>query len=384
MKANTPNSKPKRSAFITLIAILLSITLAFSFVANNAIHASANDENGIRYRKIERNAAGTQVLNTTNFFVDGTRIIAEESTRYGLIEYFWDAIGPTGMRRNHRYYFFVRDIFNNIVEIIDQAGMSVARYLYDAWGNTAITHNVGNIAHINPFRYRGKYMDRGTGFYYLQTRFYDPRVRRFINADNFMLVPMLAGSMELNMYAYARNNPVMFIDPTGQIAEGAIIGGALKFLLGVLVVIGVLYVACMLLPDSINLGVGDWLRHADWNRVGFMGRVAWDTFRVQQGWARRGGAPPGVGADRVINPHGGTASWNIPTGNIMMARRRAGKVTPPTGVHRGMNNPSLTPIQNADRIMDDRWGPGNWRNRKGPAKEHNIIRKYIEWIRGLG
>ena len=104
MKANPsiPNAKSKRSAFITLIAILLSITLAFSFVANSTIHASANDENGIRYRKIERNAAGTQVLNTTNFFVDGTRIIAEESTRYGLIEYFWDAIGPVGMRRNHR------------------------------------------------------------------------------------------------------------------------------------------------------------------------------------------------------------------------------------------------------------------------------------------
>ena len=112
MKTNPhPNSKPKRSAFITLIAILLSITLAFTFVANSAIHASANSKT-------------------------------------------------------------------------DQTGITVARYTYDAWGNVTITHNIGNIAHINPFRYRGYYMDRGTGFYYLQTRFYDPRVRRFINADN--------------------------------------------------------------------------------------------------------------------------------------------------------------------------------------------------------
>ena len=181
------------------------------------------DENGIRYRKIETRQNGTQ--NVTNFYVYGTRILAEESTAYGFIEYFWDAIGPIGMRRNNRNYFFVRDVLNNIVEIIDQAGTSVARYTYDAWGNTTITHNIGNIAHINPFRYRGKYMDRGTGFYYLQTRFYDPRVRRFINADNYMLVPLLAQQQGgLNMYAYALNNPIRYWDPSGQSATALMIG----------------------------------------------------------------------------------------------------------------------------------------------------------------
>ena len=72
------------------------------------------------------------------------------------------------------------------------------------------------IGNINPFRYRGYYYDAETGFYYLQTRYYDPTICRFINADNYELVAQLAGSKELNMYAYCRNNPIMFTDETGE------------------------------------------------------------------------------------------------------------------------------------------------------------------------
>ena len=90
------------------------------------------------------------------------------------------------------------------------------------------------IGNINPFRYRGYYYDSETGFYYLQTRYYDPTICRFINADNYELVSQLASSKELNMYAYCRNNPIMYTDETGEFAwiialavigVGAIVGG---------------------------------------------------------------------------------------------------------------------------------------------------------------
>ena len=57
---------------------------------------------------------------------------------------------------------------------------SVATYEYDAWGNVSSS---GRLAEINPLRYRGYYYDNETGFYYLQSRYYDPANRRFINAD---------------------------------------------------------------------------------------------------------------------------------------------------------------------------------------------------------
>ena len=87
-------------------------------------------------------------------------------------------------------------------------------YRYRAWGN--VISKTGTLADANPFRYRGYYYDAETGFYYLQTRYYDPTICRFINADNYELVSTLASTPgQLNMYSYCNNNPIMYIDPTG-------------------------------------------------------------------------------------------------------------------------------------------------------------------------
>lgn len=73
------------------------------------------------------------------------------------------------------------------------------------------------MAEKNPFRYRGYYFDAETGFYYLQTRYYDPSIRRFISADNYELIPQLSQTLgQLNMYAYCNNNPILFTDENGE------------------------------------------------------------------------------------------------------------------------------------------------------------------------
>ena len=53
----------------------------------------------------------------------------------------------------------------------------VASYEYDAWGN--VTYSTGEMADINPLRYRGYYQDWESGYYYLQSRYYDPVIGRF-------------------------------------------------------------------------------------------------------------------------------------------------------------------------------------------------------------
>lgn len=62
------------------------------------------------------------------------------------------------------------------------------------------------MASVNPFRYRGYYYDNETGFYYLQTRYYDPTICRFINANNYEIVAELSNvDSQLNIYAYCNN-----------------------------------------------------------------------------------------------------------------------------------------------------------------------------------
>ncbi|MBO4309182.1 MAG: RHS repeat-associated core domain-containing protein [Clostridia bacterium] len=96
-------------------------------------------------------------------------------------------------------------------------GTKLISYKYDAWGNvsTTISH-LGNWweASLNPFRYRGYYYDTETGFYYLNSRYYNPEWGRFINADGY--VSTGTGLLGYNMYAYCNNNPVMYVDPDGE------------------------------------------------------------------------------------------------------------------------------------------------------------------------
>ena len=90
----------------------------------------------------------------------------------------------------------------------------MVEYSYDAWGNCKIIKDTDNIATYNPYRYRGYYYDEETGLYYLQTRYYDPRTGRFLNADSVEYADpeTLNG---LNLYAYCGNNPVVGYDPAG-------------------------------------------------------------------------------------------------------------------------------------------------------------------------
>ena len=102
----------------------------------------------------------------------------------------------------------------DITRIEDVNGNVLATYEYDAWGK--LISSSGSLADINPLRYRGYYYDTETGFYYLQSRYYDPVVSRFINADSFTSTG--DGLLGYNMFAYCGNNPVCYSDPTGHFA----------------------------------------------------------------------------------------------------------------------------------------------------------------------
>lgn len=172
---------------------------------------------------------------TTEYFYSGSLLMAQQ-TGDEILMFFYDESGsPLGFQyRNGTYasgvydeYIYEKNLQGDIVAIYNNVGTKLVAYRYDAWGVTTTNYyNSGSStgASKNPFTYRGYYYDSDLKFYYLQSRYYDAAIGRFINADASLYHTMLG----YNMYVYCYNNPVNCVDYTGESAEG-ILQGVLAF-----------------------------------------------------------------------------------------------------------------------------------------------------------
>ena len=138
------------------------------------------------------------------------------------LDFFYDESGrpfafnytPEGSTPNT--YYYILNLQGDVVQIIDEGGVLQAEYVYSPWGE--IISAEGDLAEINPLRYRGYYYDSETGFYYLQSRYYDPANRRFINADIYASTDS-NNALACNMYSYCWNNVVILYDSEGELPK---------------------------------------------------------------------------------------------------------------------------------------------------------------------
>jgi RHS repeat-associated protein len=120
------------------------------------------------------------------------------------------------------------------MRIVDADAVCVGVYRYDPYGN--LVSSSGDMVSVNPLRYRSYYFDSETGFYYLQSRYYDPAIKRFISADDASLLGANGDFASLNLYAYCGNNPVSRSDDGGEawhILIGAGVGAISSFVASV-------------------------------------------------------------------------------------------------------------------------------------------------------
>lgn len=178
----------------------------------------AYDENGLRTQKTVN---GT----TTNYYYNGSVLIGmvTGSGSSAIAQRFsYDANGKvvsvdysSDGGSTFATYYYLRNAQNDVISLIDGTGATVVSYVYDSWGKLIATTGTltTTLGANNPFRYRGYVYDVETGWYYLQSRCYDPSLGRFISSD--VLLSTGQGVLGHNAYAYCGNNPVSRIDGSG-------------------------------------------------------------------------------------------------------------------------------------------------------------------------
>ena len=154
------------------------------------------------------------VGSTTYKYTTLSGLVTRQTGGNATIDFVYDESNqPLAMKYNGKVYYYVLNAQGDVVRIVDGSRNVVASYSYDPWGK--LLSSSGTLANVNPLRYRGYYYDSETGFYYLQSRYYDPAIGRFINADSYASTDMV-GLLSTNMFSYCENNPVMRVDPTGK------------------------------------------------------------------------------------------------------------------------------------------------------------------------
>ncbi|MDR1001889.1 MAG: RHS repeat-associated core domain-containing protein [Oscillospiraceae bacterium] len=182
-------------------------------ISGNGLTASYTyDADGIRTSKTVNGVEHTYLLN-------GTKVLKEVAGE-DILWYDYDAAGNIlAMTLNGTTYYYEKNVQGDIIGLIDDTGANVVSYLYDSWGKLVST--TGTLADTvgvkNPYRYRGYRYDTETGLYYLQSRYYDPDMKKFINADE--IVDTGSSVLSTNMFAYCENNPVAREDSGGAFWE---------------------------------------------------------------------------------------------------------------------------------------------------------------------
>ena len=171
---------------------------------NGNIQINRYDAEGLRH-EMEENGR------LVSFIFRGDEVVAEESQEDRIRYIRTSVLLASDAESARTYYHYASDEMSSITHVVDSENEEILnRYEYDAWGNfTTCEEKVHN-----RFKFNGQQYDPVSQQYYLRARYYNPVIGRFTQEDSYNVDG-------LNLYAYCRNNPVYYVDPSGNICETA-------------------------------------------------------------------------------------------------------------------------------------------------------------------
>jgi len=173
---------------------------------------------------IQQADSGTALNLTKSFVLDNLTNVAyqtaSDGTSYSVLAGRLIDSHLAIVQSNGQVQYGLSDAVNSTVATVDQTGAVKSQFLYESYGQTTAPGTY-------PFQFTGR-IPASASLYYFRARFYNTQTGRFISEDPIGF----AGGP--NLYSYARNNPIAFIDPTGRQFEFAVLEAAIvaAYLLG--------------------------------------------------------------------------------------------------------------------------------------------------------
>ena len=161
-----------------------------------------------KYDPMGRRIQKSSSSGTVNYVYDGANILEEVDTAGNLVTRYTQGSGvdePLAMLKSGTTSYYEADGLGSVSSLSNSSGALASTYVYDSFGR--LLASSGTIT--NPYRFTGRELDSETGVYYYRARYYDPSLGRFISEDP---IQFDGGT---NFYAYAGNDPLNLIDPTG-------------------------------------------------------------------------------------------------------------------------------------------------------------------------
>jgi RHS repeat-associated protein len=149
---------------------------------------------------------------TTGYLYEGDKVVLE--TNQDNSQKAFQVYGTNLLYRSVgvEEYYYLYNAHGDVTSLMEADGNIAATYDYDAFGN--IITKTGNAD--NNILYAGYQQDDESGLYYLNARYYDSTISRFITEDTYL--GQKNDPLSLNLYSYCANNPIMYIDPSGHVA----------------------------------------------------------------------------------------------------------------------------------------------------------------------
>ena len=162
-----------------------------------------------RYDPFGRRIQKSGPLGATNYLYDGPNATEQVDSSGNILARFTQGKSvdePLAQLRSGTTSYYEQDGLGSVTSLSNSAGAIASTYTYDSYGR--LTASTGTL--VSSFQYTGREFDSETGIYYYRARYFDPSPGRFLSEDR------LRFGQGPNFYRYTQNNPLRWVDPTGN------------------------------------------------------------------------------------------------------------------------------------------------------------------------